>query len=114
MADIAEVITLVKNDSAVETLGNAAASDTIPTCTGKEYLIVNNGAGAPINVTISSHENCDQGSDHDLVIAVANGVRRILGPFLPASRFKNPSTGKIDVAWSSTTTITRAVMKVPV
>lgn len=114
MADIAEITTLVKNSSAVHALGAAAASDTIPTCTGKELLAVANGAGAPINVTISSHENCDQGSDHDLVIAVANGVTRILGPFVPASRYANPSTGKIDVAYSSVTTITRAVIKIPV
>lgn len=113
MADIAELVTLVLNDSAVEALGNAAAGDTIPTCTGKEALIVNNGSAGSINVTISSHENCNQGSDHDLVIAVAAGVRRILGPFLPAARFKNPSTGKIDIAYSATATVTRAVLKWP-
>lgn len=117
MADIAEVFTLVKNSSVVVTpagMGAAAAGDTIATCTGKETLIVANGSGGSINVTIASHENCDQGNDHDLVIAVAAGVTRELGPFLPASRFKNPSTGKIDVSWSATATITRAVKKWPV
>jgi hypothetical protein len=111
MADIAEITTVVKNTGVLHALGGAAAADTIPTCTGKELLLVTNGSGSSINVTISSHENCDQGSDHDLVIAVLNGTTRILGPFLPATRFANPSTGKIDVAWSATATITRAVIK---
>ena len=112
MADITQIFQVVKNGSVVQgALGAAAASDTIPTCTGKELLVVTNGAGAPINVTISAHEDCDQGSAHDLVISVANATTRILGPFLPPARFANPTTGKIDIAWSSLTTITRGVIK---
>lgn len=76
---------------------------------GNERLHVKNGAGAPINVTVVSPKLCDQGVQHNLVIAVPNASDRFIGPFDP-TRFNDPVTGKTTVTYSSITTITAALV----
>lgn len=71
-------------------------------------LDVNNGAGSPINVTISDPGttpagNPASGSPAGRVIAVPNGQQRdiYIGP-----RNVDPSTGVATITYSSTTTVT--------
>lgn len=83
----------------------AAGGDTMAN-TGVEKLRVKNGGGASINVTINSQRPCDQGTDHDLVIAVAAGAEKEIGPF-PPYRFGNP----VQISYSAVTTVTVAATK---
>ena len=75
---------------------------------GKTVLEVTNGSGGSINVTIDSLVACNQGSDHDIVVAVANGVTKRIGPFDP-SRFNN-SAGLTSVSYSAVTSVTVAAV----
>lgn len=83
----------------------AAGHDEFPN-TGKEFLHVINGAGAPINVTVKAASKCDQGTLHDAVVAVPNAQERYIGPF-NVKRF-----GAVpQVEYSDTTTITVALVQ---
>lgn len=75
------------------------------------HLIVRNGGGSSINVTINRYPATDaEGvAETPLVVAVANGTERWIGP-LPGSRFTNPANGNIEVAYSGVTTVTVAVV----
>lgn len=80
--------------------------------TGKEFVHVKNGAGAPITVTFTAAGKDNFGitsTAHDLVVTVPATDDRIIGPFLP-ERY-NTTAGKVAVGYSSTTTVTVAVIK---
>lgn len=113
MADIAKQ-TITQNVGLAVVYAQAAAGDTIANFDERDELIVKNGSGGGITVTISSHKNCNQGFDHDLVetLAVEAGEE---GHFRlhPKARWANPTTGKLDIAYSDTTSVTRAVIRQP-
>jgi hypothetical protein len=79
---------------------------------GKCYLHVKNGGGSSINVTINDPNSASPPSatafNADVVVAVANGAEKIIGPF-PPHRF-NAEDGNVDVAYSATTSVTAAVI----
>lgn len=95
---------VVPSATAAAALGDTFVND------GRTFLKVINGAGAPINVTIDSVINCDQGEDHNVVVAVANGTTRYIGPF-PPDRFNNAS-GAVSVTYSAVTSITVGAFRV--
>lgn len=77
---------------------------------GRTFLHVKNGGAGSINVTINSQKPCDQGFDHDLVVAVPNGGERVIGPFEPG-RFNN-SSSRVAVSYSGVTSVTVAALEV--
>lgn len=84
--------------------------------TGKEFLQVINGAGAPINVTLVTGKSVDGLAVADRVVAVTNGQSRLIGP-LSTDLYNQPGptdAGKVYVDFSSVTTITVAVYRLPV
>lgn len=62
----------------------AVGPDTFVARDNRTFLVVKNGGGGSINVTVASILNCNQGHDHDPVIAVTNGQERWFGPFKPS------------------------------
>lgn len=68
---------------------------------------VKNGDDASVNVTIPSYINCNQGFDHDLVVAVPAGDDRFIGPF--DTRFVN-GAGRIGISYSAVTDVTVAAL----
>lgn len=97
-------------------LAGLAATYTAPTATdgdnfannGKSVVHVKNASGGSINVTINSVRTCNYGFDHDLVVAVAAGAEKFIGPF-PKDRFDNDS-GQVNVICSAVTDVTMAVL----
>lgn len=86
----------------------ASASDTFERRQGDTVLIVNNGSGAPINVTIVSHANPQAGeAAADKVVAVPAGKRYMIGPF--PQQFED-ANGLITANFSATATVTRWVL----
>lgn len=80
---------------------------------GNTALVVNNGGGAPITVTVTSTYTQDGLALANLVVTVAAGVTRRIGPF-PSRTFVQPSTavegaGRVLVDYSAVTSVTRAV-----
>lgn len=86
--------------------GNSIANTG--TTAGRVVIEVTNGAGAPINVTVTTNGNYNTvGGAHavaDEVIAVTNGTSKVIGPWEPT--LYNDSSGNVLIDWSSGTTIT--------
>lgn len=76
---------------------------------GRTWLRVINGSAGSINVTINSQTLCDQGFDHDQVVAVGAGVTKEIGPF-ETKRFN--LNGYVHVTYSAVTSITVAAIKI--
>lgn len=97
----------------------AAANDgdTIKQPTDQRlFLHVKNGGGGSINVTIpavqTSLETDEAGTVtiSDIVVAVAAGAEKMIGPFPPA--YINAS-GNVTINYSGVTTVTAAAFKLP-
>ena len=95
----------------VPTYAAAAAGGDAFLNDGATYFHVKNGGGSSINVTVNSITACDQGFDHDQVVAVANGSEKILGPF-PVGRW-NDTSGNVSITYSAVTSVTVAAVKLP-
>jgi hypothetical protein len=89
----------------VLTMGAVTVSDDFPN-DGKTFLIVNNASAGSVSVTINSVTQCDQGFDHDLVVAVAAGVEKMIGPFAVA-RFG----ASVGVTYDSAASVTAAAVR---
>lgn len=85
--------------------GNAFVND------GKTVLYVKNGGVGSTNVTISTPGTVDGLAIADLVVAVGNGVNKLIGPFPPG--IYNQSDGNVNVDWSVGTSVTAAVIRLP-
>lgn len=76
-------------------------------------LWVNNGSGASINVTVQTPATQDGLDLAELVVAVAAGTQRIIGPF-PSRSFARPTgqvdAGKVYVDYSAVASVTRAAI----
>lgn len=68
------------------------------------YLRVSNASGGSLTVTIDSVTPCSQGFDHDLVVAVAAGVTKEIGPI--TSRFASLADGLAAITYSGVTSLT--------
>lgn len=88
----------------------SAGGDTCEASADLE-LRVKNGSGASITVTVASPTPCNQGGTHPLSVAVAAGAEQAIGP-LPPQRFANPSTGLVNITYSSATSVTVAAVRV--
>lgn len=79
--------------------------------TGREVLLVTNGGGSSINVTLTPGGTPGGLALATVVIAVANGTSKLIGPFNPA--FWNDSGGFVNVAYSATASVVEAVIQTP-
>lgn len=86
-----------------------AGTGDVFTNDGNTVLIVTNGSGGSINVTIDSPlaVGPDQANayDADVVKPVAAGATRIFGPFVDKQRF-NDANGQVKVTCSAVTSVT--------
>ena len=78
---------------------------------GREFLHVKNGGGSEVTVTVDSQVPCNQGYDHNAVVAVPAGQERLIGPF-PKARF-DYANQKVQVAYSDVTSVTVAAVRLP-
>lgn len=112
---------IIAASTLVTTLSNAAAvsGDTFSD-DGQQrtYLEVNNGGGGSINVTIPVKRpgpykipGIGAVTLADLVVAVAAGARRKIGPFL--TPYIDPNTGKVTPTFNTITTVTVDAFTLP-
>lgn len=72
-------------------------------------VLVNNGSGSSINVTVDVPGNTQFGqAQPDVVVAVPAGTIRAIGPF-PAG-LANPSDQQVHLTYSAVTTVTVAAV----
>jgi hypothetical protein len=99
---IARTGTIPTYAAATATDGHKFAND------GNTFLHVKNGGGSSINVTIQTPGTVDGLTVSDLVVAVAAGAEKMIGPFPPG--IYNQS-GEVYVDWSAVTSVTMAAIK---
>jgi hypothetical protein len=91
------------------TFGAAAAGDTAA-CSARNFLVVKNGAGSPITLTVAVPGNTVNGSAQpDTVITVAATTGEAWVPL--ETYYKDPSDGLAHITYSSVTTVTSAVVQ---
>ncbi len=109
MADITKT-NAVTNGSVTFTPTAGAASQTFAVSKDERAAIyVKNGSAAEINVTVKAGDGISSVMG-DLVVAVAAGAEKIIGP-LESARFITKSTGKITVELSAFATVTIGVIQ---
>jgi hypothetical protein len=93
----------------VPSMGSAAADDKVrpgPTT----FLMVSNGSGGSINVTIAVPGTTKYGqANPSIVIAVANGATKLIGPL---TKLVQGTDKLVDVDYSATSSVTRAAIRV--
>ena len=88
----------------------AAGGDDFPN-TGREFIVVKNGGGAPMTVTAVTPQTVAGSltvSDEPYTIPASG--ERYIGPF-PTGPFNNPQ-GRVSLTYSAVTTVTIGVFKV--
>lgn len=90
----------------------AAAAGGGDTCEAgdNKFLVVKNGGGGSINVTLAAFPDTTPygAAIPDHIVAVPNGQERWIGP-LNGSVFQNPSTGSVGISYSGVTSVTVGV-----
>lgn len=82
---------------------------------GDVILLIENGSGSSINVTVQTAATTDGLAVSDQVVAVAAGALKAIGPFRPTTydRASGASdAGKVYVDFSAVTTVTCAALGV--
>ena len=83
--------------------------------TGNEMLLVRNGGGSTVVVTIPTPQTIVGLSIQDPTITIATGVNRNIGPF-PPSVYNNPAGGtdpnEVYVEYDQVTSVTVSVFRV--
>ncbi len=105
----------IKSTGLAPSFAAVASADVIETAgDDRVMLYVKNGGSSSINVTVSavntSVDVLGVGSlaVDDMVVAVAAGAEKIIGPFAAAYR---DGDGTVSVAYSATTSVTAAALK---
>lgn len=109
-------IQTVVDTGIVPALTSAANGDTVADDgTSRTFVEVANGGGSSINVTVPAQQTSvvvpGVGSltVADIVVAVANGARKLIGPF---SRAYINTAGNVTLNYSSVTSVTAGAFKV--
>jgi hypothetical protein len=88
----------------------ATTGDAFPN-TGKEFLVVNNGSGASIDVALKVRKTVDGQAVADRTVAVAAGAVRIIGPF-PLDQY-NDANARVTAICSAVTSVTVQAIACP-
>ncbi len=95
-----------------QTLTAVNSSDTFQN-DGRMYLRVKNASGSPITVTVSLPNTVDGITVTGRAVSVAATTGdSLIGPF-PPEIYNDPSTGLVTVTYSSTTTVTAGLFRLP-
>lgn len=101
------VAQIVKTGTLYSLTAAAGGGDSFQN-SGKEFIAVLNGSGGAITVTVAAQRGCaDFGvtnAAHDIVVSVAAGATRLIGPF-PTDKF-NDSNGRVQITYSGVTSLT--------
>ena len=93
----------------VPTENAVAASDTFSN-DGHTILIVTNGSGGTLVVTLVTQGTVDGQAVADRTVSIATGVKKAIGPFIRS--VYNDSDGKVTAQYDATTSVTAAALKI--
>lgn len=89
---------------------NAVASSDEFANDGHTILIVTNGSGGSLTVTITTPGTVDGLAVADRTVSIANGAKKAIGPFTKS--LYNDSDGNVTVGYSATTSVTAMCLSV--
>lgn len=95
----------------------SSGGDTVKNVAGDVVLMVTNGGGSSIDVTITAQKTSKAVDGYgtmtkgDAVVSVAAGATKIIGPF--ATEAFNNSSQNLEIDYSSATSVTISAIKVP-
>jgi len=75
---------------------------------GKQLLLIENGSGAEIDLTITTEKTVDGEDVADKVIAIPDGERHLIGPF--PTQIYNDGDGHVNIGYEDHTNVTVAVI----
>lgn len=90
------------------TANAVAASDTFAN-DGRTILIVENGSGGELTVTLVTQGTVDGAAIADKTVTVANGATKAIGPFPPT--VYNDSDGDVTVQYNATSSVTAMCLR---
>lgn len=93
------------NVDVVKSAANQADGNALTGCGAAPFVLVENGSGSPVTVTITSIA-CSHGRTETFAKTIAAGDTAILGPFSPD--LWQQAGGVLYLDWSADTTITFA------
>lgn len=79
---------------------------------GQTFLLITNGGGSSITVTVAATITIDGLTVSNLVVTVGAGAKKLIGPFDPG--VFNDSAGNVSVTFSAVTSVTVTVVSVSV
>ena len=80
---------------------------------GNEFIVVKNGSGGAINVTVQAPNYWKGVALEDQVVSVGAGSEEWIGPF-PQGAFAQGADGKVYVDYATVTSVTVAVVRLPI
>jgi len=86
-----------------------SASDTFQN-SGKTILLVENGSGGELTVTVVTPSTVDGLAVSDRTVTVANGAKKVIGPF-PVNVY-NDSDNNVTVNFSATSSVTCMALRI--
>lgn len=86
----------------------AGGGDKLPNPTSKAWLVVKNGGGAPITVTVATPRTDPRTglAETDAIVSVTNAQERWIGPLHPEVYGDPADSGKVAVTYSAVTSVT--------
>lgn len=78
--------------------------------TGKEIVLIKNGSGGSITVTLDIEATVDSAAAVDPTVTIADGITKAIGPF-PTGIYNNSSTGRVSWTYSAVTSVTVKVLQ---
>jgi hypothetical protein len=88
-------------DTPAATGGDTFAND------GRTFVVAKNASGAPRNVTFTKQIKNADGIQENVMMPVADGVTRYIGPF---DQSFNDSSGRVNMAWDTVASCTYAAV----
>lgn len=98
-----------KREANALTFAAASAGGDDFSNSGSERVLLKNDSVGDVTVTFVTHITVDGLAVADLQITVPAGEMHLLGPF-PRSTYNNPSTGRVEMTYSSSTDVSVAVI----
>ncbi|HZC51764.1 MAG TPA: hypothetical protein VE441_04605, partial [Mycobacterium sp.] len=104
MANLTPVAITSDGSQALTLAAATGGGDTVINVTSARqvFLLVNNGGGSPITVTLTSVVACNQGVTHNPTFSVTNGTQK---PIPIPGQCINTS-GQVAIAYSAVTSVT--------
>lgn len=78
--------------------------------TGREWVEVENGGGAPMTITFVTPQTISGLGIADLVVTIPAAGKRKVGPF-PVGAFVDPANGRTAITYTAVTTVTVGVYR---